>query len=135
MSIVKFIGFYPPIGYDSRDKINTIMPWDTGKASFHNRPYPIANTVTTDQTDIITKLQNIQFSAKKIDYMGSSSCRICKGLNGGSEYAIAGFVWPSGYIHYLRDHNVQIEEEFKKFILDFNPEESHDITFNYQYIC
>lgn len=46
-------------------------------------------------------------------YMGYSTCRICgKEDNGDSEYSDGTFVWPSGFGHYVMEHNVRPPDDF-----------------------
>lgn len=53
-------------------------------------------------------------------YGCGDTCRICDDENGCNEYSIDGFVWPSGYLQYLRDHNVECDKEFKSYLLTSN---------------
>lgn len=50
-------------------------------------------------------------------YRGSSRCRLCDQSNGSYEYELDGWIWPEGYMHYLRDHNVTPNEEFRQWAL------------------
>ena len=113
MSSVKFVGFWK--GCDKWTQM------------------PVANSSTTDQREIISKIKLVQKFAKKTSYRGLSPCRICHDYNGSEEYAIDGFVWPSGYIHYLKKHNVAIDEEFSSYVCDFDRTTEHDISFEYKY--
>lgn len=49
--------------------------------------------------------------------MGGSKCRLCGAANENSEYYLDGFVWPQGYLHYLKDHNVNCDIVFKKYLI------------------
>lgn len=111
--VVKFIGFWKGCG-----------KWTQ---------VPVPNSATIDQKEIIKKIKYVQKFAQKTAYRGLSPCRICQCYNGCEEYAIDGFVWPSGYLHYLEDHNVAVDEDFAKYINEFNEKETHDITFDYYY--
>lgn len=51
-------------------------------------------------------------------YRGDSRCRCCDMSNGCREFTYMGWRWPQGYIHYLRDHNVLPDEDFKRFIME-----------------
>lgn len=53
-----------------------------------------------------------------VAYRGYSPCRCCGKSNGSREFHYEGWVWPAGYMHYLRDHNVLPDEGFKNFILN-----------------
>lgn len=78
--------------------------------------HPIENSAKEDNSKLIKKLLEIQNKAHVNSYFGCSTCRICNEDNGCSEYTYGTFIWPEGYIHYIRDHNVEINEEFKEFL-------------------
>jgi hypothetical protein len=59
-----------------------------------------------------------------VAYRGYSPCRICDQSNGSREYHYGGWIWPQGYIHYLRDHNVLPDEDFKRFVMEHQIEEN-----------
>ena len=95
---------------------------------------PEENSATTNQVFLIEKLKQIQLVSRRKFSRNYSQCRICSfNKNGDSEYAIDGFVWPESYIHYLENHNVAIDDSFKKFIEDFDFQEQHDTVFEYSY--
>ena len=52
-----------------------------------------------------------------VEYCSSASCRLCGHSNGNGEYNYNGFTFPAGLFHYIVDHNIAIDEEFKKMIL------------------
>jgi len=83
--------------------------------------FPVENTANEDNSSLINKLVKLQNEIKNDDncmksYYGCSMCRICGINNGNSEYIFNNFVWPEGYIHYIRDHNIEIDDEFKEFL-------------------
>ena len=54
-------------------------------------------------------------------YRGYSPCRLCdKEDNGSAEFAFVvdkvRWLWPEGYMHYLRDHNVCPSDEFAEIL-------------------
>lgn len=53
-------------------------------------------------------------------YRGWSTCRLCSCRNGSSEYSLGSWVWPSGYAHYIKEHNVRPSLAFQKFIFNTN---------------
>ncbi len=62
-------------------------------------------------------LEITERSAKRITYRGWSYCRICNEANGSCEFYVDGWTWPSGYRHYIQDHNVRPSSAFQEFIL------------------
>lgn len=56
----------------------------------------------------------------KKEFFGASVCRLCRKMNGSEEYAMGGYVWPSGYLHYLQNHLVLAPQPFVDMVLGFN---------------
>lgn len=56
-------------------------------------------------------------SQSVVEYKGYSACRVCGLRNGSMEYRLTmgdtTFVWPEGYIHYIRDHGVRPDPDFE----------------------
>lgn len=110
----------------SKQKI--IGYWKENNNNINNKKYefyknlklPIENSATENQVEIIKLLEQKE---KDIDtdndfYLGYSICRICNKKNGCCEYFDEYYRWPEGYIHYLKEHNVAIDDEFKKYLLE-----------------
>lgn len=60
-----------------------------------------------------------QFAPDVHEYREASTCRICGAPNGNKEFVfggLQGFIWPSGYKHYLDAHHVEPDREFQQFI-------------------
>ena len=93
--------------------------------------YPISQPTKIDDI-FIEKLKNIMSKIEKTicinasftTYCGDSICRICNEKNGCGEFKITNnkitYKFPSGYIHYLEDHNVHPSPEFYRFIMDLD---------------
>lgn len=90
--------------------------------------FPIANSATENQEELLQAIAKVEraaiswrepHSASDATVMcarGHSPCRLCGCMNGYAEYTYRGFIWPSGYAHYLRDHRVAIDPEFKNML-------------------
>lgn len=50
-------------------------------------------------------------------YKGWSTCRICKCSNGSEEYVYNGWRWPSGFAHYVLEHNVRPSLAFQEMVV------------------
>jgi hypothetical protein len=111
-------GFWA-VSTDSRSCVNT-MPWEE---LFTHWPEPATQSV--DPT-LLKRLALAEQMASKVSYYGGSKCRLCKMANGGEEYTLGGWTWPSGYRHYLVDHNVHPTPEFAAFLraLEFSTTET-----------
>lgn len=84
-------------------------------------PMPKENTLSEEnKKDVINKLEEIEKIAEEQRYRGWSSCRICDKSNGSVEFTYNGFRWPSGFMHYIKEHNVSPSKQFLKNILDLN---------------
>jgi hypothetical protein len=53
-------------------------------------------------------------------YRGFSHCRLCNCSNGSREYEFnfenTTWIWPEGYVHYIADHAVRPDEEFRSMV-------------------
>ena len=78
--------------------------------------FPIENSAKEDQTSFLDKLAIVEKKAKVVYARGYSPCRICKKNNCCGEFTYKGFVWPEGYSHYLRDHGVAVDPDFKQMV-------------------
>lgn len=84
---------------------------------------PIANSwnVTEEYKKIVIEaIETVYNNGYVTSYHGDSYCRICDVNNGSSESKVefgdVSFVIPSGYIHYLKKHNVKPDERLMKYI-------------------
>jgi hypothetical protein len=85
-------------------------------------PNPIENSNKKPKEEIelfLEKLKNIEnYEAKIEDYLGFSNCRICNIENGSREYIWKRYIWPSGYKHYIKEHNVEISDDFYEEVIN-----------------
>jgi hypothetical protein len=66
--------------------------------------------------EILLWLSEAEGKAKCVQFFGGSICRICKLFNGGSQFYLDDWTWPSGYRHYLTEHTVQPSDAFRAFL-------------------
>jgi hypothetical protein len=82
--------------------------------------FPMENSATKDQSEIISKLKTAMQSGHMIGYRGWSNCRICEKKNGTKELKIqigdTQYRIPQGYVHYLEDHNVAVDPILEKIL-------------------
>jgi len=88
-------------------------------------PIPIKDTniLSKEETlDFIKNLEIIEEKTFRIFYLGYSQCRICFQDNGSFEhyykYNNKLFVFPEGYKHYIREHNIRIDDEMYKMVME-----------------
>lgn len=89
-------------------------------------PFPEENSCklsVEDKTKFIENLKEVESISDVVHMRGFSSCRICHKHNGHSEFTYIKnkkqYVFPSGYIHYIKDHNVSIDPEFYAVIMSY----------------
>ncbi len=49
-------------------------------------------------------------------YKGWSNCRICNKVNGSTCLGDDDYIWPEGFSHYVREHNVKPPKEFIDYV-------------------
>ena len=103
------VGFWDPRRHP---EVEAMMPWDD--ASLANKR-PIASTRALDRS-LLDQLAKAEGGALRVSCFGSSWCRVCGASNGSVEYTAGGFVWPSGYRHYLEAHNVAVDPDFEAWL-------------------
>lgn len=82
-------------------------------------PMPIAKSdEMQDKIAFLINLTKAQEEAERNSYRGWSNCRICGCMNGSAEYHTDKWLWPSGYQHYINDHNVRPSPEFFEYIMN-----------------
>jgi hypothetical protein len=96
-------------------------PSDADYDTLYPKPKNSAEPVPANFIEKLEFLTNTK--AKKESFMGSSICRICECANGGDEYTLVQqgteFVYPSGLMHYYKDHNIQPSKEFYHFVMNY----------------
>jgi hypothetical protein len=66
----------------------------------------------------------LEAHAERIRYRGWSNCRVCGRSNGSDTFHAKGWQWPSGFVHYVRDHNVKPSADFIAMVTEFFPAEA-----------
>lgn len=94
-----------------------------------DRPWPVATVgQTKDVREFVDKLERVEKITPAKHYRGMSTCRICKQMNGSKEYNTDQWTWPEGYLHYIKDHGVEVPFEFVNYILEFPLETEYKLT-------
>ncbi len=80
-------------------------------------PMPVANDLPfVGKDEFLSRLSALENIARLTAYRGFSMCRICNCRNGSEEYELGNWVWPQGYSHYIKDHNVLPSPDFMDFV-------------------
>lgn len=89
--------------------------FDKDEPDYDGQPltFPVENSATHDQTEIIARLKLAMETGHIVQYRGWSTCRLCGKRNGIGELEIIQgrikYSIPEGYLHYLEDHNVGVD--------------------------
>ena len=85
-------------------------------------PTPRASTYrgwSEGKRQYLTRLAKVEEKASTSRFKGSSTCRICGKRNGSSTFYYKGWCWPSGFSHYIEEHNIKPSEDFLLFLAIF----------------
>lgn len=65
----------------------------------------------------VARLKKLEGRNESTAYRGASACRLCGCRNGSGEFVVKGWVWPSGYLHYITEHDVRPSLAFEEFVV------------------
>jgi hypothetical protein len=97
-------------------RINREGFWKTGVGSMLPHPLPLGKP-WVGRKRFLAALARLEKRAAVRHFRGWSTCRICGCHNGSAEYQHRGWCWPSGYSHYVEEHNVKPSLAFLEFVL------------------
>jgi hypothetical protein len=80
-------------------------------------PWPEPAPDWDGRAAFVEALDRVGLAAEGIAAAGFSRCRLCRSPNGTVEFILDGWAWPSGFRHYVTEHDTQPTEEFEAFIL------------------
>lgn len=86
-------------------------------------PMPIPDVAWAERGAFLKRFEQVEGKAQSLSYRGMSRCRVCGKPNGCATLSMTGWEWPSGLLHYVRDHGVKPSDGFIAFV-DAN---SHDV--------
>lgn len=95
--------------------------WRATSSEESELPWPVPEDDWDGRMELLDCLAQVEVIAERILYRGYSFCRICHRLNGDASLRFAGWEWPSGFSHYIADHNVRPSFAFEEFILSQKP--------------
>lgn len=87
-------------------------------------PKPKPGPEWKNKDKFIEKLTNLEERLERkrapyiVFYRGYSNCRCCNKFNGTAEFHYKGWCWPTGFMHYVKDHEIKPSDEFIEFILE-----------------
>jgi hypothetical protein len=115
--------FYLPAPEGTAAALEAVEPKYDGywRASYNEDselPWPGPEQEWTGRATFLIALDRAEAEAERIVYRGKSSCRLCGGANGHVAFRLLEWEWPSGYRHYILDHDVRPSADFEWFILN-----------------
>ncbi len=66
--------------------------------------------------EFLTNLSKTERRAGATQYRGWSNCRLCGCHNGSATYHKNGWDWPSGFRHYVEEHNLKPSDDFIRMV-------------------
>ncbi len=80
-------------------------------------PMPIENSASDEQVSYqLEILERFSKNAREVFFKGFSTCRLCRKINGSTEFFNTingeGYGIPNGLKHYIEDHKVLVPEIF-----------------------
>ncbi len=106
----KLIGYWKYAStYEAKetgDDFNNILP--------NPKDYIDTSWDICERNKIINYLENGKRLAM---YLGLSPCRICNGYFGSKDLTDNVYIWPEGFVHYLKEHGVKPPQEFIEHVL------------------
>lgn len=94
-------------GYWKTSDPHSELPW----------PVPCGTWTKKLKERFLKALAKKEKEAEALHCKGSSYCRLCGETNGSVTYSLDGWLWPSGYRHYIEDHNVRPSLAFEEWVI------------------
>lgn len=88
--------------------------WKKSIDSNESLPWPEEGNLSSDQKNKV--IQFLSEGKVKHSWRGMSQCRICGCFNGSTCLENGDFLYPSGYVHYIQDHNIQPDPRLMDFL-------------------
>src|SRR5262245_12174601 len=74
-----------------------------------------------DATERQAAIRYLESAYKTSDYRGFSWCRLgCQGMNGNQDHTDGTFIFPEGFVHYVREHHIRPDERFLEHARSLN---------------
>ena len=90
--------------------------WRSSAHGDGNLPWPQPDAKWPQRAAFLDMLDSAECTAQRVSYRGFSHCRLCGCRNGSQSFRLDVWEWPSGFRHYVADHEVRPTPEFELFI-------------------
>lgn len=96
--------------------------WSDHEDGNKNLPKAIAKEKAwKGKRKFLAALSKVEHRAQCTHFKGWSNCRCCEKKNGSNEFKLRRlgciWIWPSGFSHYVEEHNIRPSLAFQDFIL------------------
>jgi len=93
--------------------------WRSSLEADENLPWPQPEQKWHQRAAFLGMLDRAETDAQIVSYRGYSHCRICRCSNGSQSFRLDIWEWPSGFRHYVAEHEVCPSPEFEAFIREW----------------
>jgi len=93
--------------------------WRSSSRADENLPWPQPEAKWPERAAFLKLLDRAEAEAQRVSYRGFSHCRICGCRNGSQSFRLDVWEWPSGFRHYVTDHEVRPSPEFELFVREW----------------
>lgn len=124
-SKIHYVGYWNSVPMESHRR----FACETNSRERPDLPFPVPNTLglpENQKNQLIERFEKLLSKSEIEYYEGQSKCRICGCQNGSAEYVYnprcsTGTIYhiPSGYLHYIKDHNVAFDPVLLEALNDF----------------
>lgn len=90
--------------------------WRSSFQSDEDLPWPRPGAKWSQRAAFLEALDRVESEAERISHRGFSPCRICGCKNGSQSFRLDVWEWPSGFRHYVADHEVRPSAAFDLFV-------------------
>lgn len=98
--------------------------WRSSSHADETLPWPQPEAQWPQRAAFLERLDRAEAEAQRVSYRGFSRCRVCGCKNGSQSFRLDVWEWPSGFRHYVSEHEVRPSPEFELFVRECAQPES-----------
>lgn len=88
--------------------------WNNRQNEYPQYPMPKKDAANYDIERMFKYLSD---GILAVGYRGTSHCRICRDNIGSREYVDGSYLWPEGLPHYVKEHQIELPDEFVNHVV------------------
>ena len=93
--------------------------WRSSLHADEDLPWPQPDAKWPQRAAFLEALDRAEAEAERVLFRGFSLCRVCGGQNGSESFQLDVWEWPSGFRHYVADHEVRPSPQFDRFVREW----------------